>query len=96
VSVPKRLRGLPVPGQEDRILPGQAVMARAADDLWHEAIATTGVIYGYDFEVVRITKVYGGQHKEGVPFPAEDVLTLEAFYALGPVSSPRSEEPTPQ
>ena len=81
--IPVALRGEPVPGQEDRIQPGQAVMALDAAGRWHEAVATSGVIYGHDFEVVWINKVYGGS-RDGVPFPAEDILTLDAYALLPP------------
>jgi hypothetical protein len=72
--IPVALRGCPVAGQEDRIHRGQAVRIRDASNVWHDAIATTGVIYGYDFEVVWVRMPDASQKDHGIPFPAEDVV----------------------
>jgi hypothetical protein len=88
VRIPVALRGHPVPGQEDRISRGEAVRVRDASDGWHDAIATTGVIYGHDFEVVWVRMLTPEASSDGVPFPAEDVLNLaEASLSASPRST---------
>lgn len=76
-KIPVKLRGDLVPGHEERIRRGDRVRARDAFNQWHDAIATTGVIYGDDFEIVWIRRPDSSPDDDGVPFPQEDVEFIE-------------------